>query len=301
MASDGRSYVNGYFQLDMDGFNCGIIQKFSGGESEGEVATLPMAHDYFVKKQIGNLKYSDFEVQVGLSMAEPLQDWIESSLNMQFKRKSGELKAADFQRQTRHIREFKDALLTKIVFPAGDGAAKEAAFATLGFSPWRVDNRPGDGSTVSNPVDVRQKEWHPSDFNFTVDGLDRACSKISKFEAIEIKQSVVTDFIGREREYFREPGKIDFPNIKITMSEDSSHAFFDWYRDFVVAGRNTDADHKTGSVSYLNRTREKELLTLDLYGLGIYKISAAPRNHKEDKIASVTVEMYCESIGAKFA
>jgi len=287
--------------MDLDGVKCGLIQKFEGGDIEGEVSTLPIAHDYYVKKQIANVKYNDFTVQMGLSMATPVKDWIDASLAMNYMRKSGELKALDFKRDCRHIRKFSDALLTGITFPAGDGSAKEAAFATLQFSPWTVRNLPGDGSKGDNPTDWAQKQWHCTDFKVVVDGLDKACTKISKFDAVAIKQSVVSDMVGAERDYFKEPGKVDYPNIKLTLSEEYSHDFFKWHEDFVINGINEEKDHKSGSIVYLNRTRQKELLTLTLSGLGIFKISAAPRANNEDKIASVTVEMYCENITSKFA
>ena len=301
MASDGRSYVTGYFAMDLDGVKCGLIQKFSGGAIEGEVTTLPLAHDYYVKKHIGNVKYNDFDVQMGLSMGQPVKDWIDASLSMNYMRKSGELKAADFKRETRHIREFKDALLTGITFPACDGAAKDAAFMTLKFSPWIVRNKKGDGSKVDNPADMAQKLWHPTDFRFVVDGLDKACSKVSKVDAIEVKQTVVSDSIGQERDYMKEPGQIQFPNIKCTLSEEYSHDFFAWHEDFIINGNNEEEKHKSGSIVYLNRNRTKELLTLTLSGLGIFKIDAAPRENNKDAIASVTVEMYCENITSKFA
>ena len=301
MASDGRSYVTGYFAMDLDGVKCGLIQKFEGGDVEGEVTTLPIAHDYYVAKQIGNVKYNDFTVQMGLSMGQPVKDWIDNSLAMNYMRKSGELKAADFKRDTRHIREFKDARITGITFPSGDAAAKDPAFMTLKFAPWISRNKKGDGSKVENPADMVQKVYHPTDFRFVVDGLDKACAKVQKVEAFDIKQSVVSDSIGQERDYFKEPGKIDFPNCKITLSEEYSHDFFAWHEDFVINGNNEHEKHKSATMVYLNRNRQKELLTLTLSGVGIFKISAAPRANNEDKIAAVTVEMYCENIVSKFS
>jgi len=301
MASDGRSYVTGYFDLQLDGVKCGLIQKFSGGDVEGEVTTLPLAHDYYVKKHIGNVKYNDFEVTMGLAMGTPMKDWIDASLGMNYMRKSGELRAADFKRDVRHIREFKDALLTDINFPKCDGAAKDAAFMTVKFSPWIIRNKKGDGSKVDNPADMAQKQWHPSDFRFVIDGLDKACAKVSSVEAINVKQSVVSDQVGQERDYFKEPGAVTYPNIKFTLSEEYSHDLFAWHEDFVMVGNNTEEMHKSGSLVYLNRTRQKELLTLTLSGLGIFKIAASPRNNNEDKIAAVTVECYCENVTSKFA
>lgn len=287
MASDGRSYVTGYFALDLDGIRCGLIQKFEGGDVEGEVTTLPLAHDYSVRKHIGNVKYNDFTVQTGLSIGQPVKDWIDASIAMNYMRKSGEVRAADFKREVRHIREFRDALLTEIGFPACDAAARDAAFMTVKFSPTSVRNKPGDGSKVDDPANAAQKMWHPTDFRFVIDGLDKACAKVSKVEAMSIK--------------FKEPGKIEFPNIKFTLPEDYSHDFFKWHEDFVINGNNSEENHKTGSLVYLDRTRRKELLTLTLHGLGIFKISAAPRANNEDKIASVTVECYCEKITSNFA
>lgn len=298
--ADERSFVAGYFALDLDGFKCGLIQKASGGDPEGDVTTLPLAHDYLVKKQIGNVKYNPIEIQCGLSMATPLKEWIEASLAMNYLRKSGEIKTANFKRQTKSIREFKDALLTKIVFPAGDATSKEAAFATLGFHPWITRDKPGDNSVVDNPADMQQKAYHPTDFKFNVDSLEKGSAKVSKVDALEIKQTAVSDQVGAERDYLLEPGKVEVPNVKITLSDAFADDYKAWFEQFVINGINEDKDHKTGTMVYLNRTRQKELLTLTFSGLGIYKLAAAPSVNNEDKIKAVTVEMYCEAIQAKF-
>jgi hypothetical protein len=288
-ASDGRSYVTGYFALDLDGVKCGLIQKFSGGDVEGDVTTLPRPGATGFRPS--GTRYRDFEVAMGLSMGQPVKDWIDASLAMNYMRKSGELKAADFKREVRHIREFKDALLTEIGFPACDGAAKEPAFMTLKFSPWIVRNKKGDGSRVDNPADMAQKLWHPTDFRFTIDGLDKACAKVSKVEALTIKQKVARDHIGNARP----SGRQEISRLKITLPAEYAQDFRKWHEETVKAGQGPRA-HKSGSLVYLNRTRQKELLTLTLSGLGIFKISAAPRANNEDKIASVTVEMSCQRV-----
>jgi hypothetical protein len=123
---------------------------------------------------------------------------------------------------------------------------------------------------------------------------------VQKVGAITIKP-VVRGNSSQVRNYFKEPGKIDFPNLKLTLSEADAEQFIGWYEDFVINGNHEEEKHKTGSLTVLDRDRESELLTLGLSGLGIFKISAAPRANNEDKIASVTVEMYCEAIKVKFA
>ena len=276
MASDGRSYVTGNFALSLDGFNCGLIQKFEGGDIEGELVPQPG----------GQVWSNDLEVQMGISMAQPVKDWIDASLAMNYMRKNGELKAADFKRQVRHIREFRDALLTEITFPACDGAAKDAAFLTLKLSPGEVRDLDGDGSMLDAPVAAEEETLNRSDFRFTIEGLETACAKVSKVNALTIKQTTARDKIGAT-------------NLEITLPEEHAEPFLRWHEDFVINGNNEEEKHKSGSLEYLNQTRQKELLTLTFSGLGIYKVAAATNN--EDKIASVTVEMYCENITAKFA
>jgi len=301
MASDGRSYVAGYFDLLLDGFACGFIQKFTGGDIVGEVVTLPLAHDYYVKKHIGNVSYNAFDVTCGLSMGGPLNSWIEASLAMGYLRKSGEFRAADFKREVRHVRVFSDALLSEITFPKCAGDSKEPAFMTLKMDPWTVRNKAGTGEKVDNPADVKQKLWLPCDFRLTIDGLEKSCAKVSAVEALTIKQSVVSDKVGAERDYFKEPGAITFPDLKFTVSEEFSHDLFAFHEDFVINGNNDDTKEKTGSLVYLDRTRQKELLTLTFSHLGIFKIASAPGENNQDKIKSVTCELYMENLQAKFA
>ena len=288
-ASDGRSYVTGYYQMMLDGVSCGLIQKFEGGDVEADITQIPIQHNYLVAKHLGNLKYNDFVVAMPLSMGKPVHDWVEASLMAKPTRKSGEIKAADFKRQTRHIREFKDALITEIGFPACDAAAKEPSYLTLKFKAWSARNKKGDGSVVDNPADMAQKQWHPTDFEFKIDGLDT--SKVMKVEPIKIKQRVTAD-----RNGLKIPGRIEFPSITIYLPAESVKGFTEWNRELAVSGKNSPAKHKSGSLVYLNRSRQKELLTLSFDQLGIFKISAAPRANNQDGPELVKVELTCRSI-----
>ena len=172
---------------------------------------------------------------------------------------------------------------------------------SLRFSPTRVRNKKGDGSKIEPLPDMEQQMWHPSDFRFTIDGYEQACARVQQVEAITIKPSVVRaqrDQVHDDRQPRR---PVDVPRLKLTLLEADAEPFFAWYEDGVLNGHNAGEEPKVGHLAYLNQTRVKELLTLTLSGLGIFKISAEPPAHSEAKRASVTVEMYYESITAKFA
>jgi hypothetical protein len=300
-ASDGRSYVSGYFALKLDDINCGLIQKFEGGDIEGVVVTEPDPQSGLPKKHISTVKYEDFTVQMGLSPAEPVRKWIESSLQMNFLRKSGELQAADFKRDIRQVREFRDALLTEIGFPALDGAAKDPAYMTLKFAPELTRNKKGSGQ-VENPVALKkQKQFLPSNFRLTIDGLDKACAKVSKVDALVVKQTFTdTDPDPKSTVTFKEPGKIDFPNLKVTVAEEFARPFFDWHEDFVVNGNNDDKHERRGQLEYLAEDRQTVLLTLTFNNIGIFKGTGEASENNSDKIRRVTFEMYLENVVAKF-
>jgi hypothetical protein len=217
-----------------------------------------------------------------------IYDWIRASFSMNYMRKSGEIKAADFKRETRHIREFKDALLTGITFPACDGAAKDPAYLTLKFEP-KVTRYHRDGGRVDEPNEPAQKEWSPANFRLQIDGID--CSRVNKVESITIKQKVVEDGIGTKRDSTKRVRTLDVDNIVIYISEEYAHDFQKWFEDFSIAGNNDEAKHKSGSMVYLNRTRQKELLTLSLSGLGIFKISAPAQTNNDDKVKLVRIEL----------
>jgi hypothetical protein len=271
MASDGRSYVTGYFQLTLDGIDVGIVQKVSGGNISADRVEL---HDS-----------PELAFQAGLSMGQPVKDWVEGSLAGNYMRKSGELRVADAQRKVKQVIEFEDALITEIGFPALDASGKEPAYLTVAFAARSKRVKPGDGALIQAPSSAAQSMFRPENFRLTIGGLEAVCAKVSKVDAIRIKQSVVSKRASNGRDYELIPGKLEMPKLTFTVD--------------AKAADLTATQEKTGLLEFLDATRQKALLTLELEGLGLVGVKAAERSNNEDKIASVTAEMYCEAIKIK--
>lgn len=267
---DNRAYSGGHFALTLDGKNAGFIENLEGGDEKADVVEEPG-------------KPISIEI---LPTSPGLYDWIKASFDNKHGRKSGELQAADFKRDIRQVREFRDALITEVTFPALDGSAKDPGYIKLKFTPEITRNKKGSGK-VENPVDVKQKMFFPGNFRMTIDGLEKACAKISKVDALTIKQTTATDDIGDARDYQREPGKIDFTNLRVTVSEEYAHDFWAWHEDFVIEGNNDESKHKNGSLTYLDPTRSKELLTINFECIGISKGTAEASENNSDKIRKV--------------
>jgi len=188
MAKDGRSYTSANFALELDGFKCGILQKVEGGNIEAAVVKLARADQLTVMKHLGNVKYNDFKLTCSLAMGKPLQEWIDSSLNMKYLRKSGAVHAGDFNRDIRYSRHFVDALISEVTFPGGEGSAKDAAYLNLSFQAETITNALGSGKLEAAPTNVGQKVYMPSNFEVAIDGVPKDdCKFISKFVALTVK------------------------------------------------------------------------------------------------------------------
>ncbi len=287
-----RSYVSGNYMLTLDGKNCGFIKSVDGGAITAEVINEPSGPSYFTKKHIGQPKYEDFTMQVGFSMDKSVYDWIAQSWAGKYSRKNGSLIAADRNLQAQSERQFSEALLTETTIPAMEGSSKEPAYMTIRFSPEVTRIQKAGGKIPAEYGKNEQKVFLPSNFRLQIDGLD--CSKVAKIESFTVKQTTVTDDIGDARDYAKEPGKLDFPNLRITIAEETSQPFLDWHQTFVVEGNNDEAAEKNGSLTLFAGGQDKVLARIKFFKMGIYRIQPDKAEANADTIKRVTVEMYVE-------
>ncbi len=291
-----RSYAAGRFALVLDG-STGYLHSVDGGGVAGEVVGELGSADYYQRKHIGNVKYEDFAVELGLSMSKAVYDWIALSLQGSYRRKSGEVVALDLNNAVRSSREFKEALITEIGFPAMDASSKDPAYMTVKFSPEQTERKKGSGATLTPESTKQQKTWLPSNFRFELKGLPT--SKINKIDALTIKQTVVTDDIGETRDYTKEPGKLEFPNVVLTLAESDAQPWLDWFEEFVIRGNNGQEQEKSGSLVYLSPNLQEELGRLDFFNLGIFRVAEEKTESSSDQIRRIKVELYCERLEFK--
>ena len=289
-----RSFVAGRFAFQLDGQACGFLNSVRGGAVSADVITEPAARSGFAKKHIGPPKYEEFEVQFGFAMAKELYDWISASWNRQYARKNGAVVSTDSKLAPVAEVQFTNALLTETTIPALDASSKEAAYLTVKFAPEYT--RAGKPSTkVGKLAMVKQKVFTAANFKVEIDGLD--CSKVNKVDAFTIRQVVVPASVGEARAAVKEPGNVEFPNLRITLAEATAKTWDAWFEDFVIKGNNGDAAEKSGAVVLLSADLKKELARITLHNLGICAlrrqlVSAAA-------VRRVTAELYCERMELK--
>ncbi|MDP9280836.1 MAG: phage tail protein [Chloroflexota bacterium] len=287
-----RRFRPGVFQLNLGGTSAGFLKAIDGGDAYADVITIQPSTGFPVK-QIANVKFDDFAVQLDFGMNKLVYDWIAASWKMNYIRKQGSITSADFNYQAKSERQFRDALITETSFPALDASSKDAGYLTLQFAPEETIDLPASGA-LSAPAS-KQKLWITSNFKLQIDGID--ATKVSKIDAFSVKQQFIDSPTGENRIGGKEPGKLEFPNLKITLAQSSIATWATWFDDFVIKGNNGADKEKNGRIVFLSPDLQTELGEIKLINVGIFRLDPdADDPSSADKIARFTAEIYVEQM-----
>jgi T4-like virus tail tube protein gp19 len=295
-ASD-RSYSAGRTLLELDRQNAGFVKSFEGGAVAAEVVEEPAGATPFIKKHLGQPRYEDIILSLPFSMSSPVYEWIADSWEMTNQRKDGSLTACNYKLQATSKLGFFDALITETTIPACDAASKEAAYLRLKITPESLSFSKASGN-VGGISKFEYKGWIPSAFKLTIEGVD--CSKVSKIDSFTVKQTVLFDEFGEEREITKTPAQVEFPNLRVTLSESGAQSWLDWHEDFVIKGNNDDTKEKNGRLSFLTPTLKDELAAIKLFNLGIFRIAPEKSEATKDQLKRVTADLYCERMELEY-
>jgi len=284
-----RTFSSGHFSLELDGQNVGLINSFEGGDGRAGVIVEAAGASYFSRKHVGSPEYEDFTIEFGLANDQALYGWIEQTLTGQHTRRNGAIVMADFANNAKARRTFTDALISEVAFPAMDASSKGAGFMTVKLTTEFSETLPAQGK-VNVPLPT-PKAWQASNFKLEIDGgIDT--SRVAKVDAFTIKQGIVRDQIGDVRDPVKQPGKLEFPNLTVTLSAVGSESWFDWFEDFVIQGNNSNADERNGTLRFLAPNLKDELGQVRFFNLGIFAIGAESMGG--GTVQRVVAELYCE-------
>jgi phage tail-like protein len=287
-AGDVRAYVAGNYFLELDGVKVGWLKSVEGGGVTAEVMKQTLGPSYFERKQLGAIKYEDITIQIGFSMSKAIYDWIAASWLMNYQRKNGAIVACDYKLDAKSRLEFFNALITEVSIPAADGASKNPGFITIKLAPEYTRVVKASGKVGGALTPAQQKVWLPSNFRVEIDGLD--ATKVTKIDAFTVKQQIVQK---DPRDYLKEPGKLEIPNLKITLSQIAAQSWYDWHEDFVIKGNSFEDKEKSGQLVFLSPDLKSELLTIKFFNLGIFKLTD-DKATATDQIPRVSADLYVE-------
>jgi phage tail-like protein len=301
ITADKRGYVAGKYAIEIDGVNGGWLSSAEGGQATADVITEKLGPDHIQKKHLAGVKYDDISVSFGTGMSKSVYSWIQDSFNHQYSRRNGAIIGADYNFKEYSRLTFTNGLISEIGLPALDASSKDAAKMSLKMTPeyTRTTTTQGGGASIAGKYAINagvQKKWTPANFRLRIDGLEDPCTRVTKIEAITLKQKNVDNAVGEMRDFEREPAYLEVPNLVITTAESHALPIYQWHEDFVIKGNNGDAAEKGGTLEFLTPNLQEVLFTLTFAHLGVFKITPDKVESGAEGIRRVKVEMYCEEM-----
>ncbi len=274
-----------------------VLRSVEGGVIKGEVAKSQLGPELVVKKHLSTISYEPFTMRIGMDMSKGFADWIEASFEGGSVPENGSVIAANSSLHSLSEREFQDALISEVTFPALDGSSKDPAFFTIKLEPGRIfyQSSAGDLNFDSTP---RTKKWLAS--NFRVEIGDLPTNRVSKIDSFTWKQSIVQDEVGAFRDATLPAAKIEVPNLKLTIAMNDIEPWLDWHKSFVIDGNASESEELTGLITFLGPDLEEELATIGLSHIGLIKLSLDKAEADAERAAQFTVELYVEDMSFEF-
>jgi phage tail-like protein len=283
------------YAIELDGAFAGWVREVSGGDATADVITEKIGPDWVVRKHIGSARYEDITINCGAGMSKGFYEWIGKMLTNQSSRKNGAIVMTDYNYAPVSRLEFSNALLSDVAFPALDAAAKDPARMTIKIAPEYTRLKKGGSSSAplkSDAAPRAQKQWVSSNFRLTIDAVD--CSRVSKIDAITIRQVVAENSVGQLRDPENFPTHLDIANLAVTVAESGAQDFYNWHEDFVVKGNAGQDGEKNATIEMLSTDLKTVLFTLTLKHLGIYRLAQERSEPSGDAVRRLRAEMYCE-------
>lgn len=308
ITSDGRAFIASKFAFELDGAGskqAGWLFKCEGGHAKADVVLEKVGNDHIAKKHIGGVTYEEISISCGAGMSRGLYDWIKRSFDHNYERKNGSIITADFNANELSRLNFQNALISEIGFPALDGSptAKDPCKISLKLKPEITRYVAGTGAKITGGAysndQTKQKQWLTNNFRLRVGSLD--CTRVSKIEALTVKQKNIENSCGEVRDAQCEPASLEIPNLVITMPEANALDWYKWHENFVIKGQNGDNQEMSGTLEYLTPDKATVLFTINFEHLGIFKISPDAVESGSDQIRKVKCEMYCENMTFEYS
>lgn len=286
-----RAYSSGHFELRIDDVvTPAYIKSVEGGFIKMNTADEPAGADNLRIKHLTTREVEPITLEVGMAQVNPLLNWIKASWDRSPARHNGAITHVDFDYTPQFVHEFYQTLIEETSFPALDAASKDTLWMKVKLRPEWVEFPSAGGPKIKVDARARQKLWMASAFRLNVDGLD--LRHVAKIDGFTVKQGIKPLTTGPTGFAELEPTKIDFPDLKVTMSMAHAGAVFDWYQQVVVKGEKDTAAERTGSIEFLSPDRKQTMLTINLQGVGIKSFSLGKSEANADQTKRCTFELY---------
>lgn len=274
--------ATGSFALKLDGKPAGALISSTGGTPVAAVVEEATIPGQFTKKHLGAISYEPIDLQCNADLDPRLLDWLVDSLTPgKPAYNDGTIQAADFNGNVVSERNFFNALVSEVGFPAMDGASREPGVLEVRILPESTAIAAGGGTLPSAP---RPKVWLASNFRFSLGGLPT--SRVSRIESFSISiESLGGGPAGTT---------VHVPDLRVTFSATDAGPWQAFFDDFVLNGNNGPANELNGKIELLTPDISEVILAVELGHVGIFGL--APATSAESGISRFVADLYAEEI-----
>lgn len=291
-----RPYANGIAIIEIDGAAV-QVREVEGGTPVGTVVVEQPGPDGVAKKHIAGIKAEDITADVGFGEGSAaLLEWVSATLKAPTM-KNGRFLLGDATGKASEAREFQNAFVSAFTVPTLDATAKTSAAFTVHISPATVRLKDGAGAEMRSPMGAKPQQWLSSNFRLDLDGLEG--NRVVRIDSFTIGRAVTRDDPGAFRAPTTMPGRLEIPNITITLSETGAESWKRWRDDFLMNGAHADANEKSGAIVFLGPDLKTELGRVTLDHCGLVRLASDAAGSPNDRVNRLTAELYCERMGFK--
>lgn len=287
-----RQYTAGHFEMKLDGERTtAYLKSVDGGWPKHSVVSEAIGPHNEQIKHASVAEIDPITFEIGVSGANSVLQWIQSSWKKEPASRSGQITHANYNGYSTLEHEFADAHLTEVTFPAMDGASKEAAYMKVKCQPETVAIRKAGGEKLEAILTKQQKLWLCSGFRFKIDGID-GMEYTNKIESFTVKQGVKRMQVGTSRYGELMPTKLEFPHITGTIAMGYTNQLLAWHDKYVHKGAKDKGQQRTAMLEFLAPDRNKVLFRLQMKEVGLLSCAMQQSTANSDQIKRLKFELY---------
>lgn len=293
-----RVYAAAHFALELHGVDpdLGIFRSIEGGGLKCDVMTYQNGGTYDRWRQLAKPKFDNIKLQLGMGMSEPFYKWIEEFFTGKGTRKNGTIVAADFYYKERARREFTDALIAELTFPALSASDKSSTYMSVALAVEDIVFKKGDGGELKMNKGINtQKDWKANNFTLAIDGFTDYLTRVSKIESFTVKQNILEYASGGRRTVAKMPSAMDYPPISFSMPEIDAQPLLDHFRKRGVDGE-APARLNGHIETFDNDPTAKSSFRVDFFNADITNAQPDKSDSTSEEIKMVKFDLYVESM-----
>ena len=250
---------------------CGFVTSAEGGDISAPVIREP--DGAFVRKRLGAPAPEPIVLSFDLSLEKVVYKWIDEFWKGSASQRDGSVISLDSNNKAVSELVFERAVIAATTVPAMDAAAKTSCSLTVKLNPAATVRRPASGSVA---VVSKPKRWLAANFRLAIDRLGS--------EALVSQIDPLTVVAGAGE-------AVDFPDLRVLISEARAENWSAWHHEFVVLGK--DGGEARGQLDFLAPDLKTVLGRLSLRGLGIHRLARVPELG-DAQVRRLVAELYCE-------